>query len=115
MLPLSRRETSEFGARNCGRREAPRLCAEPLSSAWAAQSARFPGIGPHRGRCRRASGRLAGIRESRLCYPRRVDGFGTRYTIDFEMVRSTKQARIRGCWIVLIGDGLPRLTSCYVL
>jgi hypothetical protein len=43
------------------------------------------------------------------------DEFGTRYTIDFEMTRSTKRARVRGCWIVLMNDGLPRLTSCYVL
>lgn len=43
------------------------------------------------------------------------DEFGTRYTIDFQMVRSTKRARVRGCWIVLIDDGFPRLTSCYVL
>jgi len=47
--------------------------------------------------------------------PGASDEFGTRYTIDFEMVRSTKRARVRGCWIVLIDDGLPRLTSCYVL
>ena len=43
------------------------------------------------------------------------DEFGTRYTIDFEMVRSTKRARVRDCWIILIDEGLPRLTSCYVL
>jgi hypothetical protein len=44
-----------------------------------------------------------------------VDEFGTRYTIDFEMVRSARRARIRSCWIILMDDGLPRLTSCYVL
>lgn len=43
------------------------------------------------------------------------DGFGARYTIDFELVRSTKRARVRGSWIVRLDDGLPRLTSCYVL
>jgi hypothetical protein len=43
------------------------------------------------------------------------DEFGSRYTIDFEMVRSTKQARVRGSWIIRVDDGLPRLTSCYVL
>lgn len=46
--------------------------------------------------------------------PGASDEFGARYTIDFEMVRSTKRARVRGCWIIL-DDGLPRLTSCYVL
>ena len=43
------------------------------------------------------------------------DKFGTGYTVDFEMVRSTKRARVRGAWIVRMDDGLPRLTSCYVL
>ena len=27
------------------------------------------------------------------------DEFGTRYTVDFEMVRSTKRARARGAWM----------------
>lgn len=46
---------------------------------------------------------------------RRVsDEFGTRYTVDFEMVRSTKRARVRGSWIIRTDDGVP-LTSCYVL
>jgi Domain of unknown function (DUF6883) len=43
------------------------------------------------------------------------DEFGTRYTLDFEMIRSNKRARVRGCWIIRADDGLPRLTSCYVL
>ena len=43
------------------------------------------------------------------------DEFGARYTVDFEMVRSTKCARVRGSWIVPVDDRLPRLTSCYVL
>lgn len=47
--------------------------------------------------------------------PGASDEFGTRYTIDFEIVRSTKRALVRGCWIILMEDGLPRLTSCYVL
>jgi hypothetical protein len=47
--------------------------------------------------------------------PGASDEFGTRYTVDFEMVRSTKQARLRASWIIRVDDGLPRLTSCYVL
>jgi hypothetical protein len=39
------------------------------------------------------------------------DEYGTRYTVDFEMVRSNKRARIRGSWIVRVHDGLPRLTT----
>jgi hypothetical protein len=44
-----------------------------------------------------------------------ADEFGARYTVDFEMVRSIKRARVRGCWIIRMDDGIPRLTSCYVL
>ncbi len=47
--------------------------------------------------------------------PGASDEFGIRYTVDFEMVRSTRRARVRGCWIMLVNDGLPSLTSCYVL
>lgn len=43
------------------------------------------------------------------------DEFGTRYIVDFEMVRATRRARVRSSWIVRTDDGLPRLTSCYVL
>ena len=44
-----------------------------------------------------------------------VDEFGARYTIDFDVVRSARRARIRSCWIILTDDDRPRLTSCYVL
>jgi hypothetical protein len=47
--------------------------------------------------------------------PGASDEFGTRYTVDFEIVRSTKKARVRSSWIIWVDDGLPRLTSCYVL
>lgn len=43
------------------------------------------------------------------------DEHGSRYTIDFEMIRGGRQATIRSAWIVLRGDSLPRLTSCFVL
>ena len=43
------------------------------------------------------------------------DEFGTGYTVDFEMIRSTGRARVRGSWIVRMDDDRPRLTSCYVL
>jgi hypothetical protein len=43
------------------------------------------------------------------------DEFGSRYTIDFELARFGKRARVRGCWIVMTCDGIPRFTSCYVL
>ena len=40
---------------------------------------------------------------------------GQRYMIDFDLIRQGRVVRIRSSWIVRIGDGLPRLTSCYVL
>ena len=43
------------------------------------------------------------------------DEYGERYLIDFELVHGGKAARIRSAWIVLRGERLPRLTSCYVL
>jgi hypothetical protein len=43
------------------------------------------------------------------------DEFGARYTVDFEMVRSDKRARVRGSWIVRTDDNRPILTSSYVL
>ena len=42
------------------------------------------------------------------------DQFGSRYRVDFEMVRQSRSARIRSLWIVT-PDNIPRLTSCYVL
>jgi hypothetical protein len=47
--------------------------------------------------------------------PGLTDDFGTRYTIDFEIVRSDKRARIRSAWIVDRRDGVPRMTTCFCL
>lgn len=41
--------------------------------------------------------------------------YGQRYILDFELVRQGRTVRIRSTWIVLTGEDLPRLTSCYVL
>jgi hypothetical protein len=43
------------------------------------------------------------------------NAYGQRYSIDFEMVRQLRTVRIRSSWIVLTGQDLPRLVSCYVL
>jgi hypothetical protein len=40
---------------------------------------------------------------------------GQRYLIDFDLLRRGRVVRIRSTWIVLVGENLPRLTSCYVL
>jgi hypothetical protein len=41
--------------------------------------------------------------------------YGQRYIVDFDWVRQSRTVRIRSTWIVLAGQDLPRLTSCYVL
>jgi len=41
--------------------------------------------------------------------------YGQRYVVDFDLARQGRTVRIRSTWIVRIGEGLPRLTSCYVL
>jgi len=47
--------------------------------------------------------------------PGLLNSYGQRYTVDFELVRQNRTVRIRSTWIVLTGQDLPRLTSCYVL
>ncbi|MGH7175987.1 MAG: DUF6883 domain-containing protein [Tepidisphaeraceae bacterium] len=41
--------------------------------------------------------------------------FGKRYTVDFTMTTAKGSATVRSCWIVLRGQDVPRLTSCFVL
>jgi hypothetical protein len=41
--------------------------------------------------------------------------YGQRYMVDFDFVREERTVRIRSTWIVRADEGLPRLTSCYVL
>ena len=45
----------------------------------------------------------------------RIDEWGTRYTVDFNITHQSRTARVRSTWIVLTGDDVPKLTSCYVL
>ena len=44
-----------------------------------------------------------------------LDEYGERYTIDFDLANGARRARIRSAWIILRGEGIPRLISCYVL
>jgi hypothetical protein len=41
--------------------------------------------------------------------------YGQRYVVDCDFFRQGRAVRIRSTWIVRSEDGLPRLTSCYVL
>jgi len=47
--------------------------------------------------------------------PSLADEFGQRYVLDFELTTATGSATIRSAWIVLAGEDVLRLTSCYVL
>ncbi len=46
--------------------------------------------------------------------PGELDMYGQRYTVDFEMATETSSAIVRSGWIVLRGEDVPRLTTCYV-
>jgi hypothetical protein len=42
------------------------------------------------------------------------DAYGSRYVVDFELRRGTKQATIRTIWMVRRNEDFPRLLTCYV-
>lgn len=44
-----------------------------------------------------------------------ADRFGERYMIDFRFEYEGRAALVRSAWIVLRGEKVPRLTTCYVL
>jgi hypothetical protein len=47
---------------------------------------------------------------------KKLDEHGQRYVIEFSLPgRSGSVVRLRGCWIVLVDEEVPRLTSCYVV
>jgi hypothetical protein len=47
--------------------------------------------------------------------PSLADEFGQRYVLDFGLTTFTGSATVRSAWIVLAGEDVLRLTSCYVL
>ena len=47
--------------------------------------------------------------------PAGADEFGQRYVLDFPMATATGTAMIRSAWIVLTGQNVLRLSSCYVM
>jgi len=40
--------------------------------------------------------------------------FGDRYTVDFELQREGRVATVRSSWIILKGELVPRLSSCFI-
>jgi hypothetical protein len=47
--------------------------------------------------------------------PGETDEYGDRYTVDFQIARGNRQAKVRSAWIILRDQSAPRLTSCFVL
>jgi Domain of unknown function (DUF6883) len=43
------------------------------------------------------------------------DDYGQRYVVDFELGGPKGRATVRSSWIILHREGIPRMTSCYVL
>jgi len=43
------------------------------------------------------------------------DDYGQRYVLEFQTSGPSGQARVRSSWIVLTGEDIPRMTSCYVI
>jgi hypothetical protein len=44
-----------------------------------------------------------------------IEGFGSRYILDFRLSGPKGSATVRSAWIVRVGEDFPRFTSCYVL
>ncbi len=44
-----------------------------------------------------------------------TDEYGKRFVKDFIMLGPSGQASVRSAWIILAGENLPRLITCYVL
>ena len=42
------------------------------------------------------------------------DEYGQRYAVDFTMKTESGEAIVRSNWIIWSGEGVPRLTSCFV-
>jgi hypothetical protein len=58
---------------------------------------------------------LLGAARNNNAHVGRLDRFGQRYVIDFELERAEKKATIRTAWIIETGTDFPRLTTCFVL
>jgi hypothetical protein len=49
------------------------------------------------------------------CIPGRVTEFGQRYSVDVNLRRKDREARVRSAWIIRRDEDFARLTTCYVL
>jgi hypothetical protein len=46
--------------------------------------------------------------------PKAPTRFGDLYVLDFELRRAEKAAMVRSTWIILKGEQVPRLVTCFV-
>ena len=44
-----------------------------------------------------------------------TDQFGQRFIIDFDLQGPAGVGKVRSAWIILSGEDIPRLVSCYVI
>ena len=44
----------------------------------------------------------------------KMDGYGRRYVIDFEIAGPGGTATMRSAWMVRAGEDVPRLVTCYI-
>ena len=59
--------------------------------------------------------RLLAVARTGDALPGKRDAYGQRYMVDFTMTTTVGTAVVRSTWIVLVGEDIPRLTSCYIL
>ncbi|HYV38176.1 MAG TPA: hypothetical protein VE988_20995 [Gemmataceae bacterium] len=45
----------------------------------------------------------------------KLDKYGQRYVIDFELAGPAGSAGLRSAWIIHTGEAVPRLVTCYIL
>jgi hypothetical protein len=59
--------------------------------------------------------KLQEVARTRDAVPGELDTFGQRFTVDFEMTTEAGTAPVQSSWIILHGETVPRLTTCYVM
>ncbi len=64
---------------------------------------------------RRLQQMLISVAQDREAVLGKRNAYGQRYIIDFEMTTAIGTAVVRSTWIILTGEDVPRLTSCYIL
>lgn len=47
--------------------------------------------------------------------PGETDEYGAPYTVDFLVTNGDREATVRSAWIILRGESMPRLASCFVI